>query len=577
MGVLNAVRKAHKASSTFRTKKYGFHLRSLKNKFKHRFETLNLTYLFVGDRGGGRRGMKRKNPQIPRNLPWRPPLFPRSCRGKWPSRTFGTCPEHYISQKACVGMVGLVFGAKLGRYSRFGERERYRRLDVFGAWVHRILCHLGLCSTLSNGVARKRTRAQSRGGHSDIHEFVEMNSALTLNTPWCLRRQCLARLAGIDGITPIAIILIATTVPPPSPTLSTPGDSRASRVMVVVVDSSSCVPDSLDFVAFEMNNWIEAWDRFKDLLRACPHHGFSELHQLDTFYNALNSNDQDSLNSAAGAIVSKVSTSSSIPSVSPDVAELKDMVRALLLDKKNQSQAPATVKAVEESCVTCGGAHSYRNCPATDGNVYRDNIQEYVSQAAAVNYNQGNTGYRPPMVANQIRPPDFPPVQNNQNNQRNNQNWRSNYNQSPIYQPSAYQAPAPQTQGVSKDDFQIYIKDNDAVMKNMQDQNQNIDTVSNPRGDVKTITTRSRVSYDGPQVPPPPSSLPKVVEHEPEVTKDTVQLSTKNIQPSEVQTQNDEPVVAPKTKPTIPYPSRINKEKLREKDDLLALKFMEIF
>ncbi|GJR18401.1 reverse transcriptase domain-containing protein [Tanacetum coccineum] len=54
------------------------------------------------------------------------------------------------------------------------------------------------------------------------------------------------------------------------------------------------------------------------------------------------------------AIVSKVSTSSSTPGVSPDVAELKDMVRALLLDKKNQSQAPATVKTVEESCVTCG-------------------------------------------------------------------------------------------------------------------------------------------------------------------------------------------------------------------------------
>nr|GEV77904.1 reverse transcriptase domain-containing protein [Tanacetum cinerariifolium] len=44
----------------------------------------------------------------------------------------------------------------------------------------------------------------------------------------------------------------------------------------------------------------EAWDRFKDLLRDCPHHGFSKLHQLDNFYNALNSKDQDSLNSAAG-------------------------------------------------------------------------------------------------------------------------------------------------------------------------------------------------------------------------------------------------------------------------------------
>nr|GEZ86450.1 reverse transcriptase domain-containing protein [Tanacetum cinerariifolium] len=34
--------------------------------------------------------------------------------------------------------------------------------------------------------------------------------------------------------------------------------------------------------------------------RQCPHHGFSELHQLNTFYNALNPNDQDALDSTAG-------------------------------------------------------------------------------------------------------------------------------------------------------------------------------------------------------------------------------------------------------------------------------------
>nr|GFB48058.1 reverse transcriptase domain-containing protein [Tanacetum cinerariifolium] len=90
-------------------------------------------------------------------------------------------------------------------------------------------------------------------------------------------------------------------------------------------------------------------------------------------------------------------TSSSTPVISSDVAELKDMVKALLSDKKNQSSAPtpsttpAPVKAVEPNCVTCGGAHSYQNCPATQENAYRDNIQEYVSQAAAANYNQGNT------------------------------------------------------------------------------------------------------------------------------------------------------------------------------------------
>nr|GFA43176.1 reverse transcriptase domain-containing protein [Tanacetum cinerariifolium] len=104
-------------------------------------------------------------------------------------------------------------------------------------------------------------------------------------------------------------------------------------------------------------------------------------------------------------------------------------------------------------------------------------------------------------------------------------------------------------------------------------------TIANPTGDLKVITTRSGVSYDGPPIPPPFSSLPKVVERVPEVTKDTVQPSTKNIQPLVAQTQVliNEPVVAPKPKPTIPYPSRANKQKLRNKDDNLALKFVEIF
>nr|GEZ19712.1 DNA-directed DNA polymerase [Tanacetum cinerariifolium] len=115
-------------------------------------------------------------------------------------------------------------------------------------------------------------------------------------------------------------------------------------------------------------SFSEAWDCFNDLLRACLHYGFSELHQLDTFYNALNVNDHDSLNSAVGgnfldkmpydcfkiierkskvrqsrakAVVAKVNSNSSTPAISFDVAKLKDMVRALLLDKKNQSSAPA--------------------------------------------------------------------------------------------------------------------------------------------------------------------------------------------------------------------------------------------
>ncbi|GKE61587.1 reverse transcriptase domain-containing protein, partial [Tanacetum coccineum] len=326
--------------------------------------------------------------------------------------------------------------------------------------------------------------------------------------------------------------------------------------------------------------FYEAWDRFNDLLRACPHHGFSELHQLDTFYNALNSNDQDSLNSAAGG-----NFLDKMPRDCLRIIERKSKFRNSRSKPVVSKVTPATVKAVEENCVTCGGAHSHRNCPATDGNVYRDNIQEYVSQAATANFNQGNTGYRPP-IANQVRPPGFPPVQQNQGNNQNryNQNRGNNYNQGPIYQPPvnqgpiyrpsvnqppAYQAPAPQTQGVSKEDFQNYIKANDAVMRNMQNQTQNMqnqmtnltnlltnfvnsntastsgsgslhsNTIANPKGDIKAITTRSRVSYNGPQVPPPPSSLLKVVEHEPEATKDTVQPMPKDVQPPVVQI--DEP------------------------------------
>nr|GEY30019.1 reverse transcriptase domain-containing protein [Tanacetum cinerariifolium] len=298
-----------------------------------------------------------------------------------------------------------------------------------------------------------------------------------------------------------------------------------------------------------------AWDRFNDLLRACPHRGFSELHQLDTFYNALNVNDQDSLNSAAGgnfldkmpreclkiikskskvrqsrakAVIAKVSTSSSTPAISSKVAELKDLVRALLLDKKNQSSAPvssstpAPVKAVEPNCVTCGDTHSYQNCPATNENVYRDNIQEYVSQAAAANYNQGNTGFRPQMVVNQIRPPGSGTLPCN--------------------------------------------------------------TITNPKEELKGITTRSDVACQGPIIPTPSKQGT-------EVTQDQVQTSssqsTAPVQPPviqpETQTLISEPVVAPVSAPmpnlksSIPYPSRCDNKRLRDQANEQIEKFYEIF
>ncbi|GJY67392.1 reverse transcriptase domain-containing protein [Tanacetum coccineum] len=269
------------------------------------------------------------------------------------------------------------------------------------------------------------------------------------------------------------------------------------------------------------------------------------------------------------------------------------MVEALLLDKKNQSQTPAhqtlaSVKAVEESCVTCGGARSYQSCSATDGNVYHDNIQTYVSQAAAANFNQGNTSTRPPMVA---KP--------------------------------------------NSTDFDSYVKANDAVMRNMKNQNQVLqnqgqnlqtqlnnlatsnqrlesmlgnfikmntastsgsgtlpgNTIANPKEDLKGITTRSGVAYQGPAIPSTSSSLPKVMNHDTEVTKDTMlptnNGSTEDVQPPVVQVQSQnptsKPVVDPVSAPrpnqqtSIPFPSRRNDERRREKANDQIEKFYEIF
>ncbi|GJT71595.1 hypothetical protein Tco_1030881 [Tanacetum coccineum] len=108
-------------------------------------------------------------------------------------------------------------------------------------------------------------------------------------------------------------------------------------------------------------------------------------------------------------------------------------------------------------------------------------------------------------------------------------------------------------------------------------------TVANPRGDVKAITTRSGVAYDGPTIPPTPSPPPKEVEHETEETKDKVQTtsseSTLHVQPSVVKIPIQEPDVAPKPnpKPSIPYPSRLNDQKLPEKANNQMLKFLQIF
>ncbi|GJY55068.1 reverse transcriptase domain-containing protein [Tanacetum coccineum] len=163
-----------------------------------------------------------------------------------------------------------------------------------------------------------------------------------------------------------------------------------------------------------------------------------------------------------------------------------------------------------------------------------------------------------------MKPPGFnqPNVQNNQNryqgtnsnfnqnrggnfnqNHQNHQVFQSPTNQPPVYQVPPYQAPTPQIQGVSKTDFENYVKANDAVLKNVQNQGQNLQnqmanvtslltslcdnfknpastsntgtlpsqTVTNPRQQINAITTRSGKTLEEPSTPlvPTPKQTPE--------------------------------------------------------------------
>nr|GFA54899.1 reverse transcriptase domain-containing protein [Tanacetum cinerariifolium] len=238
---------------------------------------------------------------------------------------------------------------------------------------------------------------------------------------------------------------------------------------------------------------------------------------------ALNQNDQDALDSAAGgnfldkipreclSIIeskskvrysrsrvtdSRVSTNAPLSSSSPSHSFDLQQIAASLEDKLdirmncfekslNDMKASfvtltAPIKAIEEVCVTCGANHNYNHYPLTCGNefpIFHDNIQQFQT------------------TANKMM--NF--MQNLHNNKAS----------------SSSSLPS--------------------------------NTIPNPRNEAKAITTRSGISYDGPPI------LPPVVEKKIEATKDTELPSTEDIQPP------------------------LAKEKLCEKDDILAAKFMEIF
>nr|GEW92158.1 reverse transcriptase domain-containing protein [Tanacetum cinerariifolium] len=266
-----------------------------------------------------------------------------------------------------------------------------------------------------------------------------------------------------------------------------------------------------------------------------------KLAQIDTFYNGLNDNDQESLNAAAGGNIlsnttrealqiienkSKVCYSRNKQNVSrmnmnsrenasktdDRIDKLAHQILTLVDIFVKKVVTPASIKAVKESCVTCGGPQAHYNFDATNSN------QPSVCVAMG--------------TYNQVAP----------------QNRASNY-----MAPPGFALNQASTLGTLSSN-----------------------TIPNPKGKMKAITTRSGVAYEGPSIPTPK----KVVEQETEETTDKEQInfqgSTAHIQP--LVTLISEPdVLRTLPKPNIPYPSRLNDQKLHEKATNQMEKFFQIF
>nr|GEU67876.1 reverse transcriptase domain-containing protein [Tanacetum cinerariifolium] len=319
---------------------------------------------------------------------------------------------------------------------------------------------------------------------------------------------------------------------------------------------------------------FEAWERYKLSIDRCPNPNMLPVTQIDTFYNGLTLRHCDTINAAAGGTFMKrpqrSESSSSITSSSDTkITALKAKMEKINKNLMRVLQANHQVKAVIPNCETCGGPHSLSDCPATVGNT------QNVYAAGAY------------------------------------QGYQALVYQAPIHQPQI-----PQPQIITINEFTNFMKANDAIFKKMQTNmtyliNSNLELknmfgefmkmntasslgsrtlpgniITNRKEDLKGITTRSGTAYQEPMIPTT-TSLHLVVERETEVTKDMVHPTnngiTEDVQPSVVQTEspilNSKPVVdhiiepvaspvsalKPNQRPSIPYPSRLQDQKIRDK------------
>nr|GEX30021.1 reverse transcriptase domain-containing protein [Tanacetum cinerariifolium] len=336
----------------------------------------------------------------------------------------------------------------------------------------------------------------------------------------------------------------------------------------------------------------EAWERFKEMLRASPHHEFMELAQIDTFYNGLSDNDQDSLNVAAGGNflskttiealqiienkskvrysrnkknISRMNTTSreNVSKTDDRIDKLANQISTLVDIFVKKVVTPTPVKVVEESCTTCGVAHDYYNCPNTDSNQPSVCVATVLNNPVQQGFSNEFSNYK--KVNDQM-------MRNMQNQINSLKGEFKN-----------------EIQNTMKTQQTVLMEQQNAFQNNLQNMLsgffQNLSSTSgtlpsniipNPKGEMKAITTRSGVAYEGPLIPTPKKVVQRKTEETTDKEQTNLQGSTAHIQP--LVTPIPEPDV-PKTlpKPNIPYPLRLNDQKLHEKAMNQMEKFFQIF
>nr|GEV33284.1 reverse transcriptase domain-containing protein [Tanacetum cinerariifolium] len=279
---------------------------------------------------------------------------------------------------------------------------------------------------------------------------------------------------------------------------------------------------------------FEAWEHYKLSINRCPNHNMLPVTQIDTFYNGLTLRHRDTINATAGGTFMKrrpeecydlienmtayhndwdtsaqrSESSSSITSSSDTkLAALKAEMVEINKNLMRVLQVNQQVKEVTPNCETCGGPHSFSDCPATIGNTQ----------------NGANQGQNQPSA------------------------YQAPAYQAPVYQALVHQPQIPQPQVVTTNEFTNFMKENDFILKNMQT---NMTSLTNLNLELKNMFGQfikiNTASSSGSRTLP-------VVERETEATKDTVHPtnngSTKDVQPLVVQTEslilNFEPVVSP--------------------------------